>query len=164
MLRFRKTCRIKDLIEAAGWALQKELARQNAGKQVMHAGNGITDGHGSAGIAVVGPAQGGQTGFARLSPGLPVLQGHFERGLHSHGPGIREKDLVQSGRRQCEELFCQRHGRLVGQTAEHDMRHARGLLRQSAGQFRAAVAQGGAPPGGHAVHHFTSVSQPDTHA
>ena len=65
---------------------------------------------------------------------------------------------------QRQEPFPQFHGGLMGQAAEHDVGHFRGLPPHGVHEDGVSVAVDGAPPRGHAVHQLPPVAQPDAHA
>ena len=78
--------------------------------------------------------------LAGLPLRLPVLQGHLDRDLHRDRARVAEEDVLELARRDRREQRAQFDRRLVGEPAEHHVRHARELRADGAVQHRVVVA------------------------
>ena len=159
--------KLGDLLGPAGLAESarrrrcKDLLGQHPAEQMVHPGHGIADRHGPLGVAVIAGADRHQPVSLGSSGGLLVLDGHLDGDLDRHRSRVAEKDVLQRLRRQLHQGVDQAHGRLVGQPAEHDVRHVIELIARRLIQDRMVVAVDGAPPGGHAVDQLAAVHEPD---
>ena len=145
-------------------ARREALRRQMVAEAFVQAVVGIADRHGGKGVAVVAAAQGEEADALRLTPGLPVLQGHFHGDFDGDRAGVAEEHAVQLAGRQRGQLRGQLRRRRMRQAAEHDMWQGIDLRMQGLHQLRVAVAVDRAPPGGHAVDQRPAVGQNQAHA
>ena len=83
---------------------------------------------------------------------LTVLHGHFQGHFHGHRAGVGIEYLLHGRRNQRQQQFAQLDGRVVRQSAEHDVRHLADLLCGCPVQYRMIVTVHGAPPGGHSLY------------
>jgi len=81
-------------IAAAGWRRSKQVLRQDAGKEVVHAGFRVTDRHCPAGVAMITATDRQQPLLRRLTGRLPVLDGQLDRHLDADRTGIAEEHAL----------------------------------------------------------------------
>jgi hypothetical protein len=87
------------------------------------------------------------------------LHRHLHRDFDRDRAGFAEEHLVEIAGQQRGQPARQRERRLVGQPAEHDMRHQHKLPLDRGADVGVVVAVAGGPPRGHAVDEFASVCE-----
>ena len=117
----------------------------------MHAVHRVADAHRPDRVAVVGAPQRDESPPIGAPAGRLDLHRELERHLDRHRPGVREEHVRERVRGDADELLGQRHRRLVGQAAEHDVAEAVDLRVQGRVEGRVAVPVHGTPPRAHGV-------------
>jgi Histidine ammonia-lyase len=111
----------------------------------------VTDRHRAEGISVIAVAEGEET-LARFTFSVPVLQRHFHRHFDGHGAGIRQEHALQRIGGHRHQATAKVNRRLMGDPAEHHVRHLVNLRFHCGIQTRVVVPVNGRPPGGHPVN------------
>ena len=107
------------------------MLRKSAGEHAVHPAEGIADGHGAEGVAVVAAAHGQQAPARRLPNRTLILKRHLDGDLNGDGAGVGEEDVLQPRGRELNEPLRKPHSGLMREPAEHDVRHGAQLLAQS---------------------------------
>ncbi len=143
---------------------EEPLLRDVVAEQPVHAGHRVADRHRPRGVAVVAAANGEEQVALRLAATLPVLQRHLDGDLDRDAAGVGEEDAVQLRRCQRDEQLGQRHGRLMGEPAEHHVAEPVHLVVHRRVEDRVPVAVDGGPPRRHAVDQLPPVLQHQSRA
>ena len=114
-------------------------------------------GQGADGFAVIGFGQAHETGPFGMTGLVLVLEGHFQSRFYRGRAIVVEGELGEPLRQQRFQLPAQFDGRFMGEVGENDMLQLIHLLLQSLIDFRIAVAQKIAPPGGNDVQVFLAM-------
>ena len=114
-------------------------------------------GQGADGFAVIGFGQAHETGPFGMTGLVLVLEGHFQSRFYRGRAIVVEGEFGESLRQQRFQLPAQFDGRFMGEVGENDMLQLIHLLLQSLIDFRIAVAQKIAPPGGNDVQVFLAM-------
>ena len=135
----------------------------------MHAVIGIAYRHRPHRVAMIGAAKGDEPGPARLALIAPVLNCHLERDFDRHRARIAKEHMLERGigsgaRKKSAQPVRQKPGRLVGQPAEHHMRHGPELAFHRREYMRVVIAVDGGPPGRDAVDQPAPVGETDAAA
>ena len=127
---------------------------------MVHAVERVADRHRAEGVAVIAAAQRQQAGASRAGG----LQAHLDRDLDGDRAGVGEEDVLERRRGQRNQPSRQLDRGLVGEAAEHDVRHAIQLCARGGVEHRVAVAVDRAPPRRHSVDQLAAVGQGEPHA
>ena len=122
------------------------LRGKQASEEFMHPILRITNRHGREGVAMVPPPNGQQALPFWMSPGQPVLEGDLDGHLDGDGSGITEECSLHPARREFDQSFTERYGRLVGESAEHHMGQGLELALNRLLDLRMAIPMDGCPP------------------
>src|SRR5205085_11632792 len=115
-------------------------------EDVVHAGDGIADGHGTEGVTVIATARREQADLSVHALCLPVLQGGFDRDLDRDRAGVTEEDSVQPRRRDVDKAFGEAYGGFVREAAEHHVRHLSELVTHRGVETRMTISVQSRPP------------------
>ncbi|MNQ02043.1 hypothetical protein D3C85_147100 [compost metagenome] len=132
---------------------------QHAPVQAVHAVVGVAHGHGAERIAVIAAPKRYKAAAAALALVQPELHRHLHGDFYRHRPGVGVEDAVQPRPQQAGQAARQRQRGLVGQAAEHHMRHGVQLRAHGLGDVRVVVTVTGRPPGRHAIDQAAPVRQ-----
>ena len=160
----RRPARVQARVKAVGRPPREDVLGEHAGEQAVHAADGVAHGHRPERVPVIAAPDREQPRALRLAAGALELQAHLDRDLDRDRPRIGEEDSPELAGRQLEQPLGQAHGRLVGEAAEHHMRHAAKLLLQRRVEARVGVAVDRAPPRGHAVDQLAPVGELQAYA
>ncbi|MNT02651.1 hypothetical protein D3C72_1371560 [compost metagenome] len=132
---------------------------QHAPVQAVHAVVGVAHGHGAERIAVIAAPKRYKAAAAALALVQPELHRHFHGDFYRHRPGVGVEDAVQPRPQQAGQAARERQRGLVGQAAEHHMRHGIQLRAHGLGDVRVVVTVASRPPGRHAIDQAAPVRQ-----
>ena len=132
--------------ETRGGPRRKRVLHQHVPKELVHSVHRIAHRHRGEGVAMVAPSDGQEAIATGFAPRDPILEGQFHGHLHGDRSRVREKDTFQSLRSQGHESFTQGDRGLMGETAEHDMRHALQLCPYGLFDVRMSIAVNRGPP------------------
>ena len=125
---------------------------------------GIADGHRSCGIAMIGPGEGQKLLSRAHALVQPELHRHLHGDLDGDRAGVGEEYAGQIARHAGCEPSGQRERLLVGEPAEHDVRHQRKLSLDRFPDVGMVIAVAGRPPGCDPIDEFASVGEHDAAA
>ena len=109
-------------VEAALRRGHENMLGQKAAVEAVHRVYRVAHAHRAEGVAVIAVCN-GEEFAARRAFAVPILQRHFQGHFHRHRAGIGQKNAFEIGRQHGAQRFAQTNSRLVGEAAEHHMRH-----------------------------------------
>ena len=128
-----------------GRLLREEVLRHYPLEERMHS-IGIGERHRKRGVAVIAALQRKKSVALWVSERVLVLDGHLRCDLDGNGTRVCEKHAIKTGRRNRRKLLCKFYGRIVGETAEHNMAQLLRLTAYRLDYRRVVVAMRDAPP------------------
>ena len=135
--------RIPFLSKAALRSRSKMSYRQCRTERTVHSGDRIAHGHGVPRITVVSGTDGCEIGFLWV---VTSLHCHLHCHLSRNRAGISIKYMLHGWRKNREQEFAEIDCRLMGETAEHHVRHLFDLIVCSLVEHRMVITVYHTPP------------------
>ena len=154
---------VETSVKSIWGAIGEHVLCKHAREQAVHPADRVADRHRAERVAVVAAAHGQQPPALGVALRPLELQAQLDRDLDRDRAGVGKEHLLQPVGSDLHEALRQEHRRLVGEPAEHHMRHPPELLSGGGVERGMAIAVNRTPPRGHTVDQLTPIRQLQAH-